>query len=179
MTYVNRTFFLQPTLTVAKELLGKVLIRAYRGKEIAGIITETEAYIGTDDLACHASKGKTQRTKIMWSRGGVLYVYMIYGMYFCTNIVTEEKGFPAAVLIRGVHLLESMGKQRTDGPGKVSRAFHINKTQTGVDITTSSSFRVEDRGIHLKNIRRTPRISVNYSGPWANKPWRFIGMYSG
>lgn len=99
---LSQNYYLQPTLKIAQDLLGKVLIRKFRNKKIAGIITETEAYIGFNDKASHASQGKTKRNQIMFMRGGRAYVYLIYGMYYCFNIVTEEKDSPAAVLIRAI-----------------------------------------------------------------------------
>src|SRR4026208_1101404 len=107
-----RSFYSRPALTVATDLLGKVLVRRREGKILAGIIVETEAYVGPHDLACHASKGHTPRTSIMFGPAGYAYVYMIYGFYFCLNVVTESKGYPAAVLIRGIEPLENLNFMR-------------------------------------------------------------------
>ena len=105
---LTASFFARPTLRVARELLGKVLARNQNGKKFSGIITEVEAYIGAKDLACHASRGRTKRTEGLYAKPGTLYVYLIYGMYWCLNIVTERKDFPAAVLIRAVEPLEGI-----------------------------------------------------------------------
>src|SRR5207237_8693547 len=112
---LSPAFYQQSTLEVAKSLLGKVLVRRLNGKNLAGKIVETEAYIGPEDLACHASKGKTPRTAIMFQNGGCAYVYMIYGFYFCLNAVTEAEGYPAAVLIRAVEPLEPIASMRRLG----------------------------------------------------------------
>lgn len=119
---LNRDFFNRPTLQVAQELLGKVL--HFNQHQL--IITETEAYHGTDDPACHAARGKTPRCEVMFDKAGVSYVYFIYGMYYCLNIVTEEEGTAAAVLIRGARLI---GHDKTDlsGPGKLCRYLGIDK----------------------------------------------------
>ena len=142
---LSRFFYERPTLEVAKELLGKLLVRMWDGKRISGIIIETEAYIGEDDPACHASVGKTPRNCIMYGQAGFAYVYFIYGMYFCLNVVTERYGFPAAVLIRALEPVEGiewMKKWRnkdklselTSGPGKLTQALFITKELNGVDL---------------------------------------------
>src|SRR2546428_9729153 len=107
-----RSFYSRSTLTVASDLLGKVLVRRIGRRNLAGKIVETEAYIGPDDLACHASKGHTPRTSVMFGPPGYAYVYMIYGFYFCLNVVTEPLGYPAAVLIRAVEQLETVDLMR-------------------------------------------------------------------
>src|SRR5687767_4392651 len=116
-------FFKSKTLTVAKELLGKTLVRQIGNKIIRERITEVEAYIGPHDLACHSSKGRTARTEIMFKEAGTIYVYLIYGMYWMLNIVTEEKDYPAAILIRGT--------ENVSGPGRVTREFDIDKKLNG------------------------------------------------
>src|SRR6185503_10587503 len=108
-----RAYFNRPTITVARSLVGKYLIRCIDGREIAGKIIEVEAYVGSQDKACHASKGRTQRTEVMYGPGGVAYVYLIYGMYHCLNVVTEREEFPSAVLIRAVEI----DGELIDGPG--------------------------------------------------------------
>src|SRR5262245_53617045 len=105
---LDREFYQRSTITVAKELLGKVLVRQLNDRALAGMIVEVEADVGPHDLACHASKGRTRRTEIMFGPGGFAYVYMIYGFYFCLNAVTEEEGYPAAVLIRAIEPLENV-----------------------------------------------------------------------
>ena len=168
-----RQFYLQPTLKVAQELLGKYLV--FKGKSAR--IIETEAYIGENDQACHASKGRTKRTETMYLQGGHAYIYLIYGMYYCFNIVTEKAGFPAAVLIRALDL------PNTDGPGKLCREFGLSKRQNGLDLTASELY-IEDRparrsfseggGDIAKKILKTPRVGVAYAGADAKKLWRFV-----
>src|SRR3989344_7227500 len=115
---LNREFFNRNTVVVARELLGKYLVRKIGSKIVRAKITETEAYCGPRDLACHASRGMTPRTKVMFGPPGRAYIYLIYGMYHCLNIVTEKEGYPAAVLIRGCEL--------ADGPGKTCRDLKID-----------------------------------------------------
>ena len=170
---LDRKFFTQPTLEVAKNILGKYLIVNREGKFQIGQIVETEAYIGKEDKASHASCGKTERNKIMWEKGGKLYVYLIYGMYHCLNIVTERRGFPAAILIRAIKpIFGILGK--TDGPGKLCRELGITTKDTGVDITKSEEIYIKDIGQRPERILATPRIGVDYAGEWAKKKWRFV-----
>src|SRR3989338_6779978 len=133
---LKRIFFNRNTVTVAKDLLGKYLVRRIGRKIIAAKITETEAYCGQNDLACHASKGITPRTKVMFGPPGHAYIYLIYGMYHCLNIVTEKEGYPSAVLIRGCEL--------ANGPGKICRELKIDKTLNGVDMFKSRELWIED-----------------------------------
>jgi DNA-3-methyladenine glycosylase len=166
---LTRTFFNRPTLKVAKELLGKFLVRKVGGKVIRAMITETEAYCGPKDLACHASKGRTKRTEVMFGPAGHAYVYLIYGMYYCLNIVTEDEGYPAAVLIRAV---DATG---VNGPGKLCRFFKIDKAFNGEDLIKSKRLWVEE-GIKIKRgqIKRSKRIGVDYAGEYKDKLWRFF-----
>lgn len=155
---------------------------------IAGMITETEAYCGPHDLASHASRGRTLRTEIMFGPAGRAYIYLIYGMYYCFNIVTEINNYPAAVLIRAV-LAPKMDYKITNGPGKVCRVFHIDKQHNGLDITKKGNSRgrspraghaqplhIEDRGIKIpkSQIKKTPRIGVDFAGKYKEKKWRFV-----
>ena len=134
MIFLKREFFEQPTLEVSKNLLGKILLF----NQFQGVITETEAYIGYDDPACHAAKGKTKRNQAMFERAGFSYVYMIYGMYFCLNIVTERKDFPSAVLIRGIKLINV--NKILDGPGKLCKTLGINKEHNYIDMINNGKF---------------------------------------
>lgn len=191
-----RQFFNRPTITVARELLGKYLCRRINGKILRAKITETEAYCGQKDLACHASKGLTERTKVMFGPPGRAYVYLIYGMYYCLNIVTEKEGYPAAVLIRGAEVssvrYQVLGKTKNkshplihntkylillDGPGKLCRALEINKILNGVDVCKSRELWIESvsrrRGEKPLRIKRGKRIGVDYAGKWKDKLWRF------
>jgi len=152
-----RDFFLQPTDLVAKELLGKVILMP----NFKAIITETESYHG-DDPASHASKKRTSRNEPMFLQGGHLYVYMIYGMYFCLNITTEAKDYPSAVLIRGVKIIEPK-EHIIDGPGKLCRYLEINKEFDRLDLCDDKNhknFSIFDYGFKPK-FKSTPRIGIS------------------
>jgi len=157
-------------LKVAKELLGKYLVRKIGNKIIREKITETEAYVGPHDLACKSSRGKTEGNKIMYEEAGTIYVYFTYGMHWMLNIVTEEKDFPSAVLIRGTEV--------TSGPARLTKALSIDKKLNGLKLGEKSGLWIEEN-LKTKNsklkISKTPRIGIDSSGPiWANKPYRFI-----
>src|SRR3990167_9897625 len=174
MALVHPSFFNRKTLKVAEELLGKYLARKIGRKIIREKITETEAYIGPHDLACHSSRGRTTRNGPMFCEAGTIYVYFTYGMHWMLNIVTEEKDFPAAVLIRGT--------ENVSGPARLTKHFKIDKMLNGQMIGKKSGLWIEEnsptslklRGIKEK-ITKTPRIGVSYAGKiWAEKPYRFI-----
>jgi DNA-3-methyladenine glycosylase len=165
------SFYARPTVQVARSLLGKYLVCETSAGLQAGRIIEVEAYAGFQDRASHASRGRTKRTEIMFGPPGLAYVYLIYGMHHCLNVVTERAGFPAAVLIRAVEGEAGL----IDGPGRVCRSFTIDRRLNYHDLTSGASLWLEDRG---DRIRRTaigafPRIGVDYAGAWAAKPWRF------
>jgi DNA-3-methyladenine glycosylase len=166
-----RIYFNRPTLTVAKSLIGKYLVRVVDGRILTGRIIEVEAYVGPQDKACHASKGRTQRTDVMFGPAGVAYVYLIYGMYHCLNVVTEREEFPSAVLIRAIELDGKL----IDGPGRLCRALQIDRRLNRADLTTGESVWFEDRGELVKKgeVGVHSRIGVDYAGEWAKKPWRF------
>lgn len=174
MYRLDQKFFQQPTLKVAKKLLGKKLIF----NNLCGIINETEAYIGEDDPACHAAKGKTKRTAVMYGMAGYSYVYMIYGMYYCLNIVTENEGFPAAVLIRGLTLpadkiikLNSNKDLILNGPGKLCSYLEINTSHNNINLNTSKFFYIQDHNINKQiDYIATPRIGIKVG---LDKLWRF------
>jgi DNA-3-methyladenine glycosylase len=168
-----RKFYQRDTLKVAQNLLGCFLVRKIGNKVVKGVITETEVYIGEDDLASHASKGRTPRTEIMYGEAGRAYVYMVYGMYHCLNIVTEKKDFPAAVLIRGVKL-ENIDYEKTNGPGKLCKFLQIDRKLNGCDITKKDKLRIES-GIKIKKsqIHRDKRIGVDYAQHCKEYLWRF------
>ena len=182
---LSRSFYSRSTLTVASDLLGKVLVRRLNRRKLAGKIVETEAYVGPHDLACHASKGHTPRTSVMFGPPGFAYIYMIYGFYFCLNVVTEPLGYPAAVLIRAVEPLENadwMKKLRnsperdtnlTSGPGKLCMAMSIDKQLNGADLLGTTLW-IEDRKIDPGPILTSPRVGVDYAGEYKDKPWRFF-----
>lgn len=131
------------------------------------MIVETEAYAGFDDLACHGSRGMTKRNKVMFKKGGFAYVYLIYGIYHCLNIVTEKEGKPSAVLIRGLDY------PNANGPGKLCREFKITKENSnGLDLTGDKLW-VEDRGFKISKVLSGPRIGIDYAGKCALWPWRF------
>ena len=181
---LRRSFYEQPTIEVAQQLLGKYLIRKHPDGTTVGRIVETEAYIGPQDKACHASRGRTPRTEIMFGRAGHAYVYMIYGFHYMLNIVTEAADFPAAVLIRAVEPLEGLplmqSRRQTErlrslasGPGKLCRAFAIDRTLNGNDVCGKVLY-LDDHGEPAPKVMTTPRIGVDYAGKWKHKPWRFL-----
>lgn len=170
---LRREYYELPTLKVARSLLGKYLVRRSGNKTFAGRIVEVEAYIGTEDRACHASKGRTARTEVMFGPAGVSYVYLVYGMHHCFNIVTERVGYPSAVLVRAVE--DANTQLLVDGPGRVCRFFSINRALNRLDLTAGTGLWVEDRGERPAPsiIATGRRIGVDYAGSWAAKPWRF------
>ena len=172
---LQREYFNRSTLQVAKDLLGKYLVRKTTRRLQVGRIVEVEAYVGPTDLACHASKGRTKRTEVLFGMPGVAYVYMIYGMYHCFNVVTEREGFPAAVLVRGVEVVSSE-TSLVSGPGRVCRWLNIDRRLTGLDLTKGDELWIEDRGDRVlpRQVTCSPRIGVDYAGAWAMKPWRFV-----
>jgi DNA-3-methyladenine glycosylase len=141
---------------------------------MSGLIVEVEAYVGPQDLACHASRGRTQRTDVLFGSPGIAYVYLIYGMYHCLNVVTEREGFPAAVLIRAVEHRDS-SPTLIDGPGRVCRSFQVDRTLNRWDLTLGEGLWLEDRGERITDadVITAPRIGVDYAGEWAAKPYRF------
>jgi DNA-3-methyladenine glycosylase len=165
---LKKDFFNRKTLMVARELLGKYIVRKIGDKERAYKIVETEAYIGPHDLASHSSKGKTPRTAPMFGSGGTLYIYLVYGMHWMLNVVTETEDYPAAVLIRGI--------EEAIGPGRVTTALGIDKRFNNKIANKETGVWFEDRGEkpRPKDILRTARIGVDYAGPiWAVKKYRF------
>jgi len=166
-----RIYFNRPTVTVARSLIGKYLVREIDGRILVGKIVEIEAYVGPQDKACHASKGRTQRTDVMFGPAGVAYVYLIYGMYHCLNVVTEREEFPAAVLIRAIEI----DGELIDGPGRLCRTLQIDRRLNRADLTTGESLWLEDRGVLVEkgDVEAYPRVGVDYAGEWAKKPWRF------
>jgi DNA-3-methyladenine glycosylase len=166
---LTKKFFERPVLVVAEDILGKYLVRNIGGKDVAFMITEVEAYDGYKDKACHASRGRTERTETMFGSAGVFYIYLVYGMYEMLNIVTGPKDYPAAVLIRGV--------EGVNGPGRLTKRLKIKRKLNGEKAIRKSGLWIEDRGeeIPKKRIKKTPRIGVNYAGPvWSRKHYRFV-----
>ena len=171
----DSSFFLQPTLKIAKNLLGKILARKINDKIYRYRIIETEAYCGKDDLANHAAKGKTNRNEAMFYEAGHIYVYLIYGMYYCFNIVTASLDNPEAVLIRAVEPL-FVTDQKTNGPGKLCRALKINKSFNKQKLSKKINLWVEDDGFVVKSadINSSSRRGVKYAKHCAEYPWRFF-----
>lgn len=172
-----RTFFARPTLTVARDMIGKILCRRIDSKTyIRARITEVEAYRGENDSACHAARGRTKRTEPMYARPGTIYVYLIYGMYHCLNIVTEQCDFPAAVLIRGCKPLHDSSCRNFIGPGRLCKTLDITVKENGGDITHNRSLWISDDGTRIPNssVIRTPRVGVEYAGEAATWNWRFV-----
>ncbi len=176
-------FYNRPTLCVARELLGMHLVRILDGVRLAGIITETEAYIGEKDQGCHARAGRTRRTEVMYGPAGYAYVYFTYGLHWMLNTVTEAEGFPAAVLLRSMQPLEglqiiSSNRQgrATDGPAKLTQALGIHKDVNNCDLcSTSNDLWIEmGQSISDKNVTIGPRVGLyTVPEPWRSKPWRF------
>ncbi len=156
------------TVAHARDLLGKYLVRTGEAGATAHLITEVEAYDGERDLACHAARGRTARTGVLYEPGGVWYVYLCYGMHEMLNLVVGPRDWPAAVLIRGVDGIT--------GPGRLTKALGIGRGLNATAALAATGLHLEDRGVWVPRslIRATPRIGVDYAGPvWAAKPWRF------
>jgi DNA-3-methyladenine glycosylase len=164
---LDPSFFARPAAVVARALLGKNLIRQVGGSVTSSIINETEAYEGPHDLACHAARGRTKRTEVMFGPPGTLYVYLVYGMHWMLNVVTCQTGYPAAVLIRGVDGIS--------GPGRVCSALKVGQSLNGRPANLSSGLWFEEGSLPRRKVVRTPRIGVAYAGPiWSTKKLRFV-----
>ena len=189
MAKLDRAFYLRSDVVrIARDLLGKVLVTRIDGVRTAGVITETEAYAGTTDKASHAfGDRRTARTEVMYAEGGVAYIYLCYGIHHLFNVVTNVKGIPHAVLIRGMHPIEGMSRMRTrrngmsttKGPGTAAQALGINTSLSGSDLCGDRIW-IEDRGIVPKagSVQVGPRVGVNYAGSDAALPYRFLYSYS-
>jgi DNA-3-methyladenine glycosylase len=185
VTRLPSTFFERNTLQVARDLLGQRLVRVVDGHRLSGLIVEAEAYIGENDLACHASRGRTPRTEVMFGPPGRAYIYFIYGMYYCLNVVTEPEGFPAAVLIRALEPedgRECMRERRSgrpdrellSGPGKLCAALDIDKRLNHVDLTQDDRLFLEiGPPVDAARVTASPRIGINIPGEASEQPWRF------
>jgi len=168
-----REFYARDTLKVARELLGNHLVHHYQGRRLVGRIVETEAYQGPEDLAAHSARGQTPRNAVMFGAPGHAYVYLIYGMWHCVNVVTRAAGIPHAVLIRAVEPVDGI-RNTTHGPGLLCRAMHIDRSLNGVDLL-GQTLRIESGTLPLNaEIVTAPRIGVDYAGEWATRPWRFF-----
>lgn len=160
-------FFSRDVLRVAPDLLGKVLVKREKEKKIEMIITEVEAYDGENDKACHAYKGRTSRTEVMYGSAGVWYVYLVYGMHYMLNVVTGEIDYPSAVLIRGT--------KEVSGPGRLSKALSVDKNLNNKNLSRETGLWIE-KGLVVpsKEILKTSRVGVDFAEEWAEKPYRFI-----
>ena len=177
---VPRSFYDRPTLDVARDLLGKVLVHDRRGVRSSGVIVEVEAYIGETDPACHAAPGPTPRNAPMYGEPGHAYVYLNYGVHWLVNIVTESRGSPAAVLLRALDPLEGIDVMRRRrgamaddrelcrGPGNLTKAMGITLAQNGADLLGSQLY-LEDRGVQIGAIAWGPRVGINVG---QDRPWR-------
>jgi DNA-3-methyladenine glycosylase len=166
---LTQAFFNRPTLTVARELLGKYLVRKISKREITLKISEVEVYAGPHDRASHASRGRTERNKIMFGPAGIFYIYFTYGIHWMLNIVTGPKNYPAAILIRGT--------REISGPARLTKFLKITGKLNNKPAKPISGLWFEDRGeaIPKNGVKRTPRIGVDYAGPlWAKKLYRFV-----
>ena len=192
MRKLPRSFYDRDTILVAKELLGKILVHKSRGIVRAGKIVETEAYLGPHDLAAHSARGLTPRNQVMFGPPGYAYVYFIYGMYFCMNVVTEREGHASAVLLRAIEPVKNV-EDRTCGPGLLCRAMKIDRKLNGHDLLSDNFFIAEPddygRATVLRrpnmggaaappyqkkiSIVKRPRIGVDYAKHWARRHLRF------
>ncbi len=183
-----RSFFARPTLKVARELLNQRLVRAFEGQRLSGRIVEVEAYVGMEDAASHARFGETERNAAMFGPPGHAYVYLIYGIHHCLNLVTREAGFPAAILIRALEPVEGLeiqqrlrGPERpfkdlTSGPGRLCQALAIDRSFDALDLCAPESplWVEEEPGAPLAAIGQSPRIGVTGDEEARSVPWRFF-----
>lgn len=175
---LTQNFFDRPTLAVARGLLGKFIVRRWRGKTFALMITEVEAYDGPHDRASHASRDRTARNQPMFGEAGSFYVYFTYGMHWLVNIVTGPEDYPAAVLLRAgiYHDLETGKERRLDGPARLTKFLKITSAQNGKPTSKKTGLWFEDRGVKIRHrkIVAGKRIGVEYAGPvWAKKLYNF------
>ena len=186
MACLGRDFFARDTLTVARELLGQRLVRLLDGERLSGCIVEVEAYVGEDDQACHARSGRTERNASMYGPPGCAYVYFVYGMHYCLNVVTEREGFPAAVLVRALEPLtgiEAMRAHRcgrvdvelTSGPARLCQALSIDRQFDGADLCVPDVDLFIERGVGVPDgaVVAGPRIGIRGDEAALAAPWRF------
>jgi DNA-3-methyladenine glycosylase len=184
MTRLGRAFYARDTLTVARELLGQRLVRCCSGQRLSGRIVEVEAYVGQADEACHAAKGRTARNAVMYGPPGYAYVYFVYGMHHCVNAVTEQEGYPAAVLIRALEPLEGIeamhenrkgreGVETTNGPAKLCYALDIDLSLNGTDLVSGQALWIErDQAVDVARVASGPRVGVRGDEHALTVPWR-------
>lgn len=167
-----RKFYSRDTLIVAREILGKMLVHQIEGEKRIGRIVEVEAYLGPNDLAAHTSKGRTARTEAMFGPPGHVYVYLVYGMHHCMNVVTEPVDTGTAVLLRALEPVENLS-DNTNGPGRLCKAMGINLTHYGHDLLSNDLYVAQAADQPPFSIMERPRVGVDYAGEWAAKPLRF------
>lgn len=172
MRKLRRAFYDRDPIVVAQELLGKHLVHVAQGVERVGRIVEVEAYLGPHDLAAHSARGRTERTKVMFGPPGHAYVYLIYGMHHCVNIVTEREGQASAVLLRALEPVRNLDA-RTQGPGLLCKAMGIDKRLNGHDLLSDELYIAAPSKRETFAIVRRPRIGVDYAGHWARRLLRF------
>lgn len=172
MDKLPRSFYERDTVLVAKDLLGKYLIHDDGFKQRIGKIVEVEAYLGSHDLACHSAKGITKRTEIMFGPAGYAYIYLIYGIYYCTNIVTEVAGHGSAVLLRALEPVQNI-EGKTQGPGLLSGAMGIDKRLNKHDLLSDTFYIAEKEKEREFTIIEKPRIGIPYAQAWVHEPLRF------
>jgi DNA-3-methyladenine glycosylase len=185
----DKEFFDRPALVVAKDLIGKYLVRKIGSKEIALMIIETEAYFGFKDQGSHSHRGQTPRNTPMFMQAGTIYVYFTYGMHWMLNLVCHKEGFPAAVLIRGLSFAKTLHsgeinrtpprrvfatQMQLNGPAKLTKFLKIDKNLNAKPLGKKSGLWIEDRGVKVPQIKKTPRIGIPNRGAWTLKPWRFV-----
>lgn len=164
---LEKDYFLSPATSLAPDLVGKVLCRSTADGIIRARITETECYFGEEDTACHAHKGKTERTKVMYEEGGITYVYLCYGMHAMLNIVTGPENHPEAVLIRGVDVAK--------GPGRTTKFLHISTKDNSLPLSEEGGIWIEDDGAKRPEIMRTPRVGIDYASKRdRERKWRYV-----
>ena len=172
MEKLPRSFYDRDTIVVARELLGKLLIHESRGVERIGRIVETEAYLGPHDLAAHSARGLTKRTQVMFGPPGHAYVYLIYGTYYCMNVVTEREGHASAVLLRAVEPVKNV-EGRTQGPGLLCQAMHIDKRLNAHDLLSQDFYIAAPTQVESWITVKRPRVGVDYAKHWAKRHLRF------
>lgn len=172
MKKLPRSFYNRDTVVVARELLGKLLVHESGGVKRVGRIVEVEAYLGPHDRAAHSARGLTERTKVMFGPPGHAYVYLIYGMHWCMNVVTQREGMASAVLLRAIEPIENIDG-RTRGPGLLCRAMKIDKRLNAHDLLSNNFYVAGLRNPENFSIVRRPRIGVDYAGHWARRLLRF------
>ncbi|HUG58164.1 MAG TPA: DNA-3-methyladenine glycosylase [Candidimonas sp.] len=172
MKKLLREFYSRKTTLVAQDLLGKLLVHRVDNINRIGRIVEVEAYLGPTDLAAHTSKGVTPRTKVMFGPPGYAYVYLVYGMHHCMNVVTEPEGTGTAVLLRALEPIANLSNN-TKGPGRLCKAMGVDRSHYGHDLCSDDFYIAQAPEQEAFNIMARPRVGVDYAGEWAEKPLRF------